>query len=438
MSPPQKRPTRASDCSDVIKREKTLQNPIAEIKDSENLLFRLKIEMPRVESSPWRIRISDWFLEFISPTVLEDQSHRPPLPPPMLNVYLSPISAPLLNLRSFRLLDNAGSRTSFAGQEDREQWREKTELLSRVSPLSTTLWEANLILGVSLTKQSVIRQGSEVPAGPLRVGLIGSVESSVKAKGGSKVRHTLSSEPAEAFTFSGTAGPDSPTHEKLDPTASRPVKVLGSSTRFSSPTGTTAVRGSDHHRGQRGAPETPFRRERFSAGDAGDVVDCSGKSCRSCSGNLLADCVAVCCCPCSVVSLLVLAFVKLPWAAGKRCVGAVKMKGRGDGWKSKRKVRGIEREEGRGSTNIDVKKDREYYSCKKKNIEAENINMNGESKFPKRDINEAGNEEDDYEWQVENFSAGREAERVWMELYQIGHLGFGRVSFTGSTPGKPI
>ena len=28
-------------------------------------------------------------------------------------------------------------------------------------------------------------------------------------------------------------------------------------------------------------------------------------------------------------------------------------------------------------------------------------------------------------------SARDEAERVWLELYQIGHLGFGRVSFTG-------
>lgn len=25
-----------------------------------------------------------------------------------------------------------------------------------------------------------------------------------------------------------------------------------------------------------------------------------------------------------------------------------------------------------------------------------------------------------------------EAEKVWLELYQVGHLGFGRVSFTGS------
>lgn len=24
-----------------------------------------------------------------------------------------------------------------------------------------------------------------------------------------------------------------------------------------------------------------------------------------------------------------------------------------------------------------------------------------------------------------------EAEKVWLELYQVGHLGFGRVSFTG-------
>lgn len=28
-------------------------------------------------------------------------------------------------------------------------------------------------------------------------------------------------------------------------------------------------------------------------------------------------------------------------------------------------------------------------------------------------------------------SARDEAERVWLELYQIGHLGFGKVSFTG-------
>lgn len=31
-------------------------------------------------------------------------------------------------------------------------------------------------------------------------------------------------------------------------------------------------------------------------------------------------------------------------------------------------------------------------------------------------------------------SARFEAERVWLELYQIGHLGFGRLSFTGIQP----
>ncbi|KAF5180428.1 hypothetical protein FRX31_029985 [Thalictrum thalictroides] len=31
----------------------------------------------------------------------------------------------------------------------------------------------------------------------------------------------------------------------------------------------------------------------------------------------------------------------------------------------------------------------------------------------------------------ENFCASFEAERVWFEMYQLGHLGFGRVSFSG-------
>ncbi|XP_068638551.1 uncharacterized protein [Aristolochia californica] len=158
------------------------------------------------------------------------------------------------------------------------------------------------------------------------------------------------------------------------------------------------------------------RRQRFSTDEAVDAVDCSGKSCRSCSGNLLADCVAVCCCPCAVVNLLVFAFVKVPWAAGKRCIGVLKRKRRVEGWKSKRKIRGIEREEStRSSKKVERKADLQFPL--------------GFSK-PETDM------EDD-EWQVENFSAGREAERVWMELYQIGHLGFGRVSFTG-TPRRSI
>ncbi|XP_068641769.1 uncharacterized protein [Aristolochia californica] len=162
------------------------------------------------------------------------------------------------------------------------------------------------------------------------------------------------------------------------------------------------------------------RRERFSADENEDLVDCSGKSCRSCSGNVLADCVAVCCCPCAVVNLLVLAFIKVPWAAGKRCVGVLKRKRRVEGWKSKRKIRGIERAESR------VQEDRDS----RKKVEGK-----GDLQFPLGSKRETETEE--YEWQVENFCAGRDAERVWMELYQIGHLGFGRVSFTG-TPGKSI
>ncbi|CAA0833750.1 Unknown protein [Striga hermonthica] len=56
--------------------------------------------------------------------------------------------------------------------------------------------------------------------------------------------------------------------------------------------------------------------------DAGDpAVGCTGKSFQSCTAGVIADCVAVCCCPCAVVNILALAFVKLPWAVARRCIG---------------------------------------------------------------------------------------------------------------------
>src|SRR5688572_27896661 len=58
----------------------------------------------------------------------------------------------------------------------------------------------------------------------------------------------------------------------------------------------------------------------------GDPIKCSGKSCRSCSGRLIADCVAVCCCPCAVVNILALAFLKIPWIVGRKCFRMVKKK----------------------------------------------------------------------------------------------------------------
>ncbi|KAG0456588.1 hypothetical protein HPP92_024376 [Vanilla planifolia] len=50
---------------------------------------------------------------------------------------------------------------------------------------------------------------------------------------------------------------------------------------------------------------------------------CSQTSCKTCAAGMAADCVALCCCPCAAVSCLVLAFLRVPWAVGRRCVRRV-------------------------------------------------------------------------------------------------------------------
>ncbi|GFY87196.1 hypothetical protein Acr_05g0008350 [Actinidia rufa] len=136
---------------------------------------------------------------------------------------------------------------------------------------------------------------------------------------------------------------------------------------------------------RRGATEKHCR---CPADDSGDPIKCSGKNCRSCIAGLVADCVAVCCCPCAVVSFFALAFLKAPWMMGRRCLGIGKKKRR------------------RPENEI---------KCEKSG--SDSVDMDG--------ISEIGTGLEG------NLSARFEAERVWLELYQLGHLGFGRVSFTG-------
>ncbi|KAJ4959826.1 hypothetical protein NE237_019736 [Protea cynaroides] len=143
----------------------------------------------------------------------------------------------------------------------------------------------------------------------------------------------------------------------------------------------------------------------------GDLIECSGKYCRSCSANLMADCVAICCCPCAVVSFLVLAFVKVPWTIGKRCLGLQKKKDH----KSKRKERkkrkdrdGVIERNGSLRKEIAVEEGRYQYQIPCGILV----------------------DDDDETEQKDKFCAGIEAESIWMELYQLGHLGFGRVSFS--------
>ncbi|KAI3452438.1 hypothetical protein Pfo_009102 [Paulownia fortunei] len=138
--------------------------------------------------------------------------------------------------------------------------------------------------------------------------------------------------------------------------------------------------------------------------DGGDPVACTGKSCQSCTAGVIADCVAVSCCPCAVVNILALAFFKLPWAVARKCLVGRKKKSRRRMLEERKCCRGDKdgvSEKGRveGGTSESV------LSSVGAEIGEEELN--------------------------DNFSAEFKAEEVWLELYEVGHLGFGRVSFTG-------
>ncbi|GMH24205.1 hypothetical protein Nepgr_026048 [Nepenthes gracilis] len=145
---------------------------------------------------------------------------------------------------------------------------------------------------------------------------------------------------------------------------------------------------------------------RFAAEDAGDSVKCSGNRCESCTAALIADCVAICCCPVAILSLLALAFFEVPYMVGRRCLSFVTRK------EMKRKCERIER----ASDDFVMGRDVNFTS--------------GREKEGKSDIAfEFGDEGME---QRKSFSAGEfEAENFFDELFMVGQQGFGRVSFTG-------
>ncbi|KAL5540614.1 hypothetical protein UlMin_043189 [Ulmus minor] len=160
---------------------------------------------------------------------------------------------------------------------------------------------------------------------------------------------------------------------------------------------------------------------RYSEDDAGDKIECSGQSCRSCTAAMIADCVALCCCPCAVVNFLALAFVKVPWTVGRKCLGLGKKKEKK--LESKRKCRKSEAQNDRQNGVVE----RDSVNPRKERVEEGVLSEISWLEFGDR-------VEEEEEEERECVSARFEAERVWLELYQVGHLGFGRVSFTGIPP----
>lgn len=128
--------------------------------------------------------------------------------------------------------------------------------------------------------------------------------------------------------------------------------------------------------------------------------------CRSCAAVMLADCIALGCCPCAVVSLLSLALVKAPFVVGRRCVGRLRRRRRM--LLHKKRVRDVAAGASSSTT-----------------IAASDADVRDKATKVEVDVGVAG--------EVAG-GADDEEELAWLEeRYRMGHWGFGRVS-SGKTP----
>ncbi|KAE9590431.1 hypothetical protein Lal_00027985 [Lupinus albus] len=156
------------------------------------------------------------------------------------------------------------------------------------------------------------------------------------------------------------------------------------------------------------ATQRSNNKRRFAAAtsvDDGGGIDCSGKYLKSCMAGLIADCVALCCCPCVVVHCFALAFVKAPWVVGRRCLGLGK-KNKDRKVKRKCSKRGYDYDyDYEDDDNDDDDTILERNRNRQMNLRMDTNNVVGE---------------------MDNVTVN--AEKVWLDLYQIGHLDFGRIS----------
>ncbi|KAG8077448.1 hypothetical protein GUJ93_ZPchr0007g4994 [Zizania palustris] len=148
-----------------------------------------------------------------------------------------------------------------------------------------------------------------------------------------------------------------------------------------------------------------------------EQADGTAQSCLSCVAVTMADCIALGCCPCAVVSLLGLAFVKVPFAVARRCVRRLRRrKGR---LRQKKRVRDLDPA---GA--------------------AKRATRGGHAE-PLADAGAAtlkGHDADVVAAALPGpVVASSDVEKVWLELYQVGHWGFGRLSVSSyPSPLRPV
>lgn len=167
-----------------------------------------------------------------------------------------------------------------------------------------------------------------------------------------------------------------------------------------------------------------------------DQADCTAQTCRSCVAVTLADAIALGCCPCAVVSLLGLAFVKAPLALARRCLQRLRRR----------------RGELRHKTRV---RDVDGPAAKAKCRRSSDAGGGGRGHGAMEALDAADAASKAAWWGLEadargeaamraarasnsSSASGRlDAEKVWMEMYRAGHWGFGRLSIS-VTPPPPV
>ncbi|GAB2284213.1 hypothetical protein Dimus_018679 [Dionaea muscipula] len=157
-----------------------------------------------------------------------------------------------------------------------------------------------------------------------------------------------------------------------------------------------------------------------------ETVLCSSRHCKACTAVLIADGVAVCCCPLAVVSLLALVFIKVPYMVGKRCFGLRRKRKEINRkcWKNEADSSSAANYNDLLARNRIGSHHRDDHGCNHNDIVFE-------FRKGKEVVVVEEEKEKEEEEERKSFCAGFEAERFFLELYQVGQLGFGRISFTG-------
>jgi hypothetical protein len=138
-----------------------------------------------------------------------------------------------------------------------------------------------------------------------------------------------------------------------------------------------------------------------------ECAECSTQTCQSCSAFVMGDCIALCCCPCSVVHLLAFSLVKAPYLVGRRCYKILTKKRRF----LQKRISDV------GESDGEIVIGLKYKDFDSKSGEL-GMGVWGMGLGDCKNVSNG------------RLSAKLDAEKIWMDLYQVGHWGFGRISFS--------